>query len=135
MSTSTSICICHLTTRRMLSALHSKSRQEHQERCATKDAANHEAYPTAGGGGLLLPSGGRVPDSPTVCWSAESRQASTEQPAGEVIRQPIKPFRPQIAKRSRLTEPASRCLACSWVATASAREAYHKKCVQVVQQG
>src|SRR5262249_41216815 len=40
MSTLPSICICHLTTRRMLSALHCKSREEHQERCATEDAAN-----------------------------------------------------------------------------------------------
>src|SRR5215469_12238668 len=31
----------------------------------------HESYPTAGGGGLLLPTAGRVPDAPTVCWSAE----------------------------------------------------------------
>src|SRR6516225_3263262 len=40
MSTSPSICICHLTTRRMLSALHCKSRQEHEECYATEDAAN-----------------------------------------------------------------------------------------------
>src|SRR5215469_12238669 len=40
MSVLPSICICHLTTRRMLSALHCKSREEKQERCATQDAAN-----------------------------------------------------------------------------------------------
>src|SRR5262249_51266794 len=73
---------------------------------------------------------------------AESGQASREQASARVIPQPTKPFRLQIAKRSMLKasrstpgEPASRCLACSWVATASAREAYHKKFVQVVPQG